>query len=816
MKTSGDEPKGGEDATPTATPGPTDNANQQGRSEQPSTAFIEVAGDNKGGDETVEAPAMSPPTFPELDSTLFGADALKFTLDSAHEEHSEIISAPLELSTSPPAARIRLTPFSALTHDQGFCQFSLDLKNAISPSIESDSCDLKGGIYEQQTSNTSCSNSNLDIISSSLNQAPSSGLFDSINTTISGGPIVFPNPLLGVPGLGNVLNSVDGLPNSVFSAFALQNPCSLETGTIENSTRNVLDGKTLLENCSFPSLFTQQVQNGIDTVPALMEKSTVDTELQGSDVYARTLDNTTFAGLAVISENSNQNGEIQAALDGVVFKSKPYPEANPFIQQNVKIPSLSDTALEGSTSELEPSSTEPASIQSSSVAPAKHRSWASVLSTNAESTPPPTRTVPSTKPQSNRKQKQKNQQTAPLPQVQQPPQISQPQPAQTQPQPPKKSKHKHKKSTKSDVTGDPSTTPETSPVKSTAAVTSSATTSQTPSWPTAPAQPISPSPLPASPAIRMTTLPVSLPNPMTIDCNPTSARFFVIKSFSEDDIHKSIKYEIWASTDTGNARLDCAYKESSLLGPIYLMFSVNGSGQFCGVAKMTSPVDYTTRAQCWQQVGKWKGKFSVKWILIKDVPNALFRHLTITTMDNEIKPVTNSRDTQEVPLPYGCEMLRIFVAFKSRRSLLDDFEWYEQKQQQETELQQQQQKSALPTTPAATATATVATTPQLGIPQMPYIYNGMNRAMPPVMGIPYQQQPQMVVAVPSALMPTVISPQTQPASKPVTPPPTTTTTTTKSGLGVVIMKQQPAVSSTVSSPTSTNSSSTRQSKKKRR
>ena len=39
--------------------------------------------------------------------------------------------------------------------------------------------------------------------------------------------------------------------------------------------------------------------------------------------------------------------------------------------------------------------------------------------------------------------------------------------------------------------------------------------------------------------------------------------FFVIKSYSEDDVHKSIKYGTWASTDLGNRRLDGAYRETA-------------------------------------------------------------------------------------------------------------------------------------------------------------------------------------------------------------------------------------------------------------
>jgi hypothetical protein len=62
------------------------------------------------------------------------------------------------------------------------------------------------------------------------------------------------------------------------------------------------------------------------------------------------------------------------------------------------------------------------------------------------------------------------------------------------------------------------------------------------------------------------------------------AKFFVIKSYSEDDVHKSIKYNVWASTPAGNKRLDAAFLESqSKAGgkqgscPVFLFFSVSPS-----------------------------------------------------------------------------------------------------------------------------------------------------------------------------------------------------------------------------------------------
>ncbi|KAF1888057.1 hypothetical protein Lal_00024069 [Lupinus albus] len=128
----------------------------------------------------------------------------------------------------------------------------------------------------------------------------------------------------------------------------------------------------------------------------------------------------------------------------------------------------------------------------------------------------------------------------------------------------------------------------------------------------------------------------------------TDGKFFIIKSYSEDDIHKSIKYNVWASTQNGNKKLEAAYQEAQQKPsgcPVFLFFSVNTSGQFVGVAEMIGPVDFNSSVEYWQQ-DKWNGCFPLKWHIVKDVPNNLLRHITLE--NNENKPVTNSRDTQEV------------------------------------------------------------------------------------------------------------------------------------------------------------------------
>ncbi|XP_031392505.1 YTH domain-containing protein ECT4-like isoform X1 [Punica granatum] len=171
------------------------------------------------------------------------------------------------------------------------------------------------------------------------------------------------------------------------------------------------------------------------------------------------------------------------------------------------------------------------------------------------------------------------------------------------------------------------------------------------------------------------------------------AKFFVIKSYSEDDVHKSIKYGMWTSTGTGNKKLDAAYREAKEKPngcPVFLFFSVNTSGQFVGVAEMVGPVDFNRTVEYWQQ-DKWQGCFPVKWHIIKDVQNSSLRHIKLG--NNENKPVTNSRDTQEVEFEQGMEILKIFKDDEGTSSILDDFKFYEDREKKMLEKKAKQDKS---------------------------------------------------------------------------------------------------------------------------
>jgi hypothetical protein len=83
---------------------------------------------------------------------------------------------------------------------------------------------------------------------------------------------------------------------------------------------------------------------------------------------------------------------------------------------------------------------------------------------------------------------------------------------------------------------------------------------------------------------------------------------------------------------------------------------------------MMSPVDYTTSSSVWTQTDKWKGRMDVRWIFVKDIPNSQLRHIRV--YNNENKPVTNSRDTQELPPDAGMAMLRIFLEYPFKTSVI--------------------------------------------------------------------------------------------------------------------------------------------------
>jgi hypothetical protein len=162
----------------------------------------------------------------------------------------------------------------------------------------------------------------------------------------------------------------------------------------------------------------------------------------------------------------------------------------------------------------------------------------------------------------------------------------------------------------------------------------------------------------------------------------SNSKFFVIKSFSEEDVHKSIKYGVWSSSRNGNLTLSNAFlltKEKN--SNVYLFFSCNGSGRYVGVARMKTPCDENRTFEFWTQDGKWPGLFDVEWLFIKDVPFKEFKEIIITMKDGEIKPISNARDTQEIPFQQAKIMLEKISNYQNSNTILEHFEFYDMRQE---------------------------------------------------------------------------------------------------------------------------------------
>lgn len=106
---------------------------------------------------------------------------------------------------------------------------------------------------------------------------------------------------------------------------------------------------------------------------------------------------------------------------------------------------------------------------------------------------------------------------------------------------------------------------------------------------------------------------------------------------------------------------------------------MNGSGRFVGVARMMSEVDENMIFEYWAMDDVWKGLFQIEWVIIKDVPNKYLKDIKLS--NNGFKPVTNSRDTQEIPRNEGQSFLTIFEEFPNQTSILQHFQYYDERQE---------------------------------------------------------------------------------------------------------------------------------------
>ena len=96
---------------------------------------------------------------------------------------------------------------------------------------------------------------------------------------------------------------------------------------------------------------------------------------------------------------------------------------------------------------------------------------------------------------------------------------------------------------------------------------------------------------------------------------------------------------------------------------------------------MKTPCDENKHFEFWTQDNKWPGLFEVEWLFIKDVPFKEFKDIIITMKDGEIKPISNSRDTQEIPFEQAKIMIERFSKYQTSNTILEHFEFYDLRQE---------------------------------------------------------------------------------------------------------------------------------------
>lgn len=115
----------------------------------------------------------------------------------------------------------------------------------------------------------------------------------------------------------------------------------------------------------------------------------------------------------------------------------------------------------------------------------------------------------------------------------------------------------------------------------------------------------------------------------------------------------SFERNIWATTKGNEKRLRHAYNTCD---EVFLIFSIQGSGHFQGVAKMMTTI---TDNQC-EDFGSANlgGVFEIDWIYKEEIPFQFTQHLTNPWNDN--KKVQISRDAQEVEPSVGEALVQLW------------------------------------------------------------------------------------------------------------------------------------------------------------
>ncbi|KAJ8124518.1 hypothetical protein O1611_g9122 [Lasiodiplodia mahajangana] len=135
-------------------------------------------------------------------------------------------------------------------------------------------------------------------------------------------------------------------------------------------------------------------------------------------------------------------------------------------------------------------------------------------------------------------------------------------------------------------------------------------------------------------------------------------KYFVLRSDNPIDIETSVAHNVWTSSSRVNKILDKAWKKTN--GRVILFFSVIGSQRFCGIAQMTSGMDWETTDEHWLE-DSWRGRFTLRWLCLTELPFAGVRHVPVSSRTPGFRAIA-CYDGTEISAPSAFELLQAYSA----------------------------------------------------------------------------------------------------------------------------------------------------------
>ena len=147
-----------------------------------------------------------------------------------------------------------------------------------------------------------------------------------------------------------------------------------------------------------------------------------------------------------------------------------------------------------------------------------------------------------------------------------------------------------------------------------------------------------------------------LPNSNPSNSLIIGSQFFIIKSSNKENVEKSKKHSVWATTVPNTKKLNDAFNKGE--GNVILIFSASGTQSYQGYGIMTSNSSSEAASGLWQIENiKLGGDFSVTWLCFCELSFAKVKHLQNPKKNGD--PVNKSRDCTELSQNIGYELCNL-------------------------------------------------------------------------------------------------------------------------------------------------------------